>query len=47
MPQDAFHIRRLAEELNRTLTGGKVNRVSQADKDEITLIIYTKTARLN
>lgn len=46
MPQDAFHIRRLAEELNRTLTGGKVNRVSQADKDEITLIIYTKNGTL-
>ena len=45
-PQDAFHIRRLAEELNRTLTGGKVNRVSQADKDEITLIIYTKNGTL-
>ncbi|MDD6995391.1 MAG: NFACT RNA binding domain-containing protein [Candidatus Borkfalkiaceae bacterium] len=42
MPQDSFHIRRLAEELNRILCGGKVNRVSQPNKDEITLIIYTE-----
>lgn len=41
MPQDAFHIRRLAKELNTELVGGKVNRVSQVDKDELTLIIYT------
>lgn len=41
MPQDAFHIRRLAAELNAKLTGGKINRVSQVDKDELTLIIYT------
>ncbi len=41
MPQDAFHIRRLARELNSLLTGGKVNRISQVNKDELTLIIYT------
>ncbi len=41
MPQDAFHIRRLAQELNTLLVHGKVNRVSQVDKDELTLIIYT------
>ena len=41
MPQDAFHIRRLTEELNRLLTGGKINRISQVDKDELTFIIYT------
>ena len=41
MPQDAFHIRRLSKELNTILVGGKVNRVSQVDKDELTLIIYT------
>ncbi len=42
MPQDAFHIRRLAQELDRFLVGGKVNRISQVDKDELTFIIYTK-----
>ena len=41
MPQDAFHIRRLTEELNRLLTGGKINRISQVNKDELTFIIYT------
>ncbi len=41
MPQDAFHIRRLARELNTSLAGGKVNRISQVSKDELTFIIYT------
>jgi len=41
MPQDAFHIRRLATELNAFLVGGKINRISQANKDELTFIIYT------
>ncbi len=41
MPQDAYHIRRLAAELNRFLVGGKLNRISQVDKDELTFIIYT------
>ena len=41
MPQDAFHVRRLAQELNSLLVGGKINRVSQVDKDELTFIIYT------
>ena len=46
MPQDAFHIRRLAFELDTLLSGGRVNRVSQADKDELTLIIYTEKGAL-
>ena len=41
MPQDAFHIRRLTQELDALLTGGKINRISQVDKDELTFIIYT------
>lgn len=41
MPQDSFHIRRSAAELDALLTGGKINRISQADKDEVTFIIYT------
>ena len=41
MPQDAFHIRRLTNELNTTLVGGKINRISQVNKDELTFIIYT------
>ena len=47
MPQDAFHIRRLASELDSMLAGGRVNRVSQADKDELALIIYTEKGALN
>ena len=41
MPQDAFHIKRLAAELRDFLVGGKVNRISQVNKDELTFIIYT------
>ncbi len=41
MPQDAFHIRRLAVELNGLLTGGKINRISQVNKDELTFVVYT------
>ncbi len=41
MPQDAFHIRRLCKELHSLLAGGKVNRISQVNKDELTFIIYT------
>ncbi len=41
MLQDAFHIRRLTAELNTLLVGGKVNRISQVNKDELTFIIYT------
>ena len=41
MPQDAFHIRRSAKELNTFLVGGKINRISQVNKDELTFIIYT------
>lgn len=41
MPQDAFHIRRLSEELDRFLSHGKINRISQVNKDELTFIIYT------
>ena len=44
MPQDAFHIRRIAKELCFLLRGGKINRISQVNKDELTLIIYTGKA---
>ena len=48
MPQDAFHIRRLASELNQTLTGAKINKITQPSKDELFFIVYTgkTTARL-
>lgn len=42
MPQDAFHIRRLSDELRRFLVGGKINRITQVDKDELTFIVYVQ-----
>lgn len=42
MPQDALHIRQIAKELHRALRGGKINRITQADKEELTLYIYTE-----
>ena len=44
MPQDAFHIRRISGELSSLLVGGKINRISQVNKDELTFIIYTGKA---
>ncbi len=41
MPQDAFNLRRGAEELHGLLAGGKINKVVQPAKDEILLYIYT------
>ncbi len=42
MPQDALHIRQIVKELRPLLVGGKINRVAQADKEELTLYIYTE-----
>ena len=53
MPQDAFTIRRNAAELNGTLAGGRINRINQPSREELSLIIYTgketdrKSTRLN
>ena len=41
MPQDAFHIQRLSKELNALLKGSRINKINQADKDEVTFHIYT------
>lgn len=41
MPQDAFTLRLNALELNSALTGGKINKIVQPDREEIALIIYT------
>ena len=42
MPLDAFHLKRLAVELNEALIHGKINKITQSSKDELTLYIYTK-----
>ena len=41
MPQDAFHIQRLNSELNALLTHGKINKITQSSKDELTFTVYT------
>lgn len=46
MPQDAFTLRLIAKELDETLAGGRINKILQPDKDEISLIIYTEKRTL-
>ncbi len=41
MPQDAFTLRLVAKELDGELRGGKINRVNQPDREELSLLIYT------
>ena len=42
MPQDAFTLRYVIRELDERLRGGKVSRINQPAKDELTLFIYTQ-----
>ncbi len=42
MPQDAFTLRFVAEELNGKLKGGKISRIIQPSKDELLFLIYTQ-----
>lgn len=41
MPQDAYTLRYLCEELNSIFSGGKVNRITQPSYDELVLTVYT------
>ena len=41
MPQDAFTLRYLCEELNSIFIDGKVNRITQPSNDELVLTVYT------
>lgn len=41
MPQDAFTLRLNAKELNSTLVGGKINKINQPEREEVTFLIYT------
>ena len=43
MPQDAFTLRYLCEELNEILKGGKINRITQPTADITTFTVYTKS----
>ncbi len=40
MPQDAFTLRYIAKELDSTLKGGRVNKIVQPSRDEISLLLY-------
>ena len=40
MPQDAFTLKFLCQELNKLFSGGKVNRIVQPDNDELIFTIY-------
>ncbi len=42
MPQDAFTIKYVADELNGRLAGGKISKIVQYDRDSLTFIIYTR-----
>ncbi len=48
MPQDAFTLKYLCEELNEIFSGGKVNRIVQPGNDEVIFTVYTgkRTERL-
>ena len=41
MPQDAFTLSQSAKELNKLLSGAKINKVSQPDKDDVYLLTYS------
>ena len=44
MPQDAFTIKYVVKELSEMLTGGKISKIAQTDRDSLTFIIYTGKA---
>lgn len=41
MPQDAFTIKYVADELADVLCGGRISKICQTDRDNLTFIIYT------
>ena len=49
MPQDAFTLRLNALELHRSLTGGRVNKINQPAREEVSVLIYTgkRTVKLS
>ena len=42
MPQDAFTIKYVTKELHKALTGGKISKITQTDRDSLTFIVYTQ-----
>ena len=43
MPQDAYTLRYVADGLEKLLVGGKISKINMPEKDELSLIIYTRT----
>ena len=43
MPQDAFTLRHVAAELEKKLLGGKISKINMPERDELSLIIYTRS----
>ena len=41
MPQDAFTIGYITNELSALLTGGKISKITQSDRDSLSFIVYT------
>ena len=41
MPQDAFTLRLNALELSDALSGGRINKINQPAREEISIVIYT------
>ncbi len=41
MPQDTFTLRLVAKELDGALRGGKINKINQPEKEELSFLIYT------
>ena len=42
MPQDAFTLKFIADELSKELVGAKINRINQPNPDEVVLFTYNK-----
>ena len=43
MPQDAYTLRYVADGLEKLLVGGKISKINMPEKDELSLIIYTRS----
>ena len=46
MPQDAFTIGYVADELSKRLVGGKISKIFQPSRDELSFIIYTRSGNV-
>ena len=42
MPQDAFTLNLIIKELRRKLSGGKISKITQPQKELLSFIVYTE-----